>query len=85
MKNIKFNLLLLITSTNLIAGTLNTFTLPERNACDGMYYNDIQASFPAVDFATLDRLYIPAQHYKFINIGNLPLRSAANPLVISQP
>jgi len=65
------------------AGSLNTFTLPDRALCEGFYYPDIQDSFPAVDFTTLDRLYIPAQHYKFMRIGNLPLRSTSRPLIIT--
>jgi hypothetical protein len=48
-----------------------------------LYLKDIQATYPAVDWNTLDRLYISAGHYKFIKIGNLPLRTASRPLVIS--
>ncbi len=65
------------------AGGLNTFTLPSKNNCEGSYYIDIQASFPQVDFGTLDRLYIPAGHYRFYRIGNLPQRNANNPLIIT--
>jgi len=64
-----------------------TFTLPATLAgkitADSIYLSDIQATFPNVDWAHLDRLYIPAGHYKFISIGNLPVRSASRKLVIS--
>ena len=59
-----------------------TFTLP---ATDGtsIYYDDVKAAFPDVDFTTLSRLYIPAGHYKSVSLGNLPDRDAASPLVIT--
>jgi len=60
-----------------------TFMLPGPAGDGGMYYPDLQASFPAVDWANLDRLYIPAGHYKFIRLGNLPNRSMGDPLVIT--
>lgn len=64
-----------------------TFTLPASLAgkitADSIYLSDIQASFPGVDWAHLDRLYIRAGHYKFISIGNLPVRSASRKLVIT--
>lgn len=65
------------------AGALQTFTLPVTNPANGAYYPDIQSSFPAVDWTTLDRLYLPAGHYKFLRIGNLPQRSAERPLIIT--
>lgn len=58
----------------------NTFTLPTGAS---IYYTDIQASFPEVDWTTLDRLYIPAAEYSQILIGNLPERSSDRPLVIT--
>jgi hypothetical protein len=62
-------------------GTPRTsFTLP---AAEELYYPDVQASFPEVDWATLDRLYIAAGKYKHLNIGNLPERSADRPLIIT--
>lgn len=61
----------------------STFTLPGSAGHGGMFYPDVQASFPAVDWANLDRLYIPAAHYKFIQLGNLPNRSMSNPLIIT--
>lgn len=61
----------------------NTFTIPAVEDGAGLYITDIQASFPEVDWQTLDRLYIPAGHYKFIRIGNLPEREASRPLVIT--
>jgi hypothetical protein len=65
----------------------STFTLPATLAgkitADSIYLADVQATFPQVDWATLDRLYIPAGHYRFIHIGNLPVRSAGRRLVIT--
>jgi len=58
----------------------NTFTLPTESST---YYPDIQAAFPDVDWQTLDRLYIPAGSYPSLNLGNLPDRDAARPLVIT--
>jgi hypothetical protein len=58
-----------------------TFTLPIEG--DGIYYPDVQASFPEVAWATIDRLYIPAGSYLQIQIGNLPDRDPADPLVIT--
>lgn len=59
-----------------------TFTLP---AVDGeaIYYPDLPASFPEVDFSTLSRLYIPAGRYKALNLGNLPMREPGAPLIIT--
>lgn len=65
------------------ASALNTFTLPLPSAGEGMYYSNVQASFPNVDWAHLDRLYIPAGHYKFIYLHGLPQRDPASPLVIT--
>lgn len=61
---------------------LNTFTLPYP-ANGKLYLPNIQQTYPAVDWSTLDRLYLSAGHYAFINIGNLPARSPARPLVIT--
>jgi hypothetical protein len=61
----------------------STFTLPAGNGPGGLYYPDVQGSFPMVDWAKLDRLYVPAGKYKFLNIGNLPDRDPAHPLVIT--
>ncbi|APR74783.1 carbohydrate binding domain protein [Minicystis rosea] len=58
-----------------------TLTLP--GGTPGIYYNDIQASFPEVDWQKLDRLYIPAGKYKYMTLGNLPHRDASHPLVIT--
>ncbi|MAB78613.1 MAG: carbohydrate-binding protein [Planctomycetes bacterium] len=49
----------------------------------GTYLVDIQASYPAVDWNTLDRLYLEGGEYKFIRIGNLPVRSPDRPLIIT--
>ena len=71
-------------STNGLWGIpTTTFTLPGPGGDGGLYVPDIQASYPGVDWANLDRLYIPAGHYKFIRIGNLPDRSPSDPLIIS--
>ncbi len=79
----KMRLLLLMVPVWVVAGELSTLTLPTRPACEGLYYNDIQASFPLVDFSNLDRIYIPAGHYKFIRLGNLPDKTVSNPLIIT--
>lgn len=57
--------------------------LPSKEAGEGVYYKDIQASFPDVDWQKVDRLYIPAGSYKFIYLGNLPEREAHDPLIIT--
>jgi hypothetical protein len=44
---------------------------------------DVQTKFPEVPWATLDRLYIPAGKYRSIQLGNLPERDPAKPLVIT--
>ena len=65
----------------------NTFTLPVPTAANGdlpvLYHPDLAKDFPEVDFATLDRLYVPAGEYKTILLGKLPERSAERPLVIT--
>jgi hypothetical protein len=58
-----------------------TFALPSGQ--QAISYSDIQASFPNVDWANLDRLYLPAGQYTSILIGNLPTRTADHPLVIT--
>src|SRR5262249_53424313 len=58
-----------------------TFTLPVVNG--GIYYLDVQKSFPQVDWASVTRLYVPAGKYKEFYLGNLPKRDAAHPLVIT--
>lgn len=60
-----------------------TFTLPEPEQGDGLYVPDVQDRYPDVDWSTLERLYIPAGHYKFLRLGNLPERDPADPLVIT--
>lgn len=65
----------------------STFTLPLPSAAAGelpaLYHPDLAKDFPDVDFATLDRLYIPAGEYKTILLGKLPERDAERPLVIT--
>lgn len=58
-----------------------TFTLPSGKA--SIDYDDIQKSFPDVDWANLDRLYIPAGSYKSLYLHGLPTRKADRPLVIT--
>jgi hypothetical protein len=64
-----------------------TFTLPVPAAAAGkmpeLYYPDLAQKFPDVAWSTLDRLYIPAGKYRTIQLGGLPKRSAARPLVIT--
>ncbi|MEZ4404441.1 MAG: right-handed parallel beta-helix repeat-containing protein [Kofleriaceae bacterium] len=59
-----------------------TFTLPATGRGD-LAYGDVQAAFPEVDWATLDRLYLPAGTYTTIRLENLPVRTADRPLVIT--
>lgn len=65
----------------------STFTLPIPVAAAGelpaLYHPDLAKDFPEVDFAALDRLYIPAGKYKTILLGKLPEREAERPLVIT--
>lgn len=64
-----------------------TFTLPAslpgKITDTTIYLADIQATFPEVDWAHLDRLYLRPGHFKFIYIGNLPQRSPDHRLVIT--
>ena len=60
----------------------DSFELPVKNAKEGLYIKDIQAQFPKVSWKTLDRLYIPAGHYKFIHLGNLPTRDPQSPPLV---
>jgi hypothetical protein len=60
----------------------HTFMLPPSSAT-GFSYDDVQAAFPDVDWMTLDRLYVPAGQWTNILVGNLPTRTAARPLVIT--
>lgn len=59
----------------------SSFTLPAGG--ESITYADVQAAFPEVDWKGIDRLYVPAGHYKQLNLGNLPDRDAAHPLVIT--
>ncbi len=52
-----------------------TLTIPAPALGQGLYLIDIQASYPAVDWNTLDRIYLEGGEYKFLRIGNLPARS----------
>ncbi len=56
---------------------LETFVLSST------YHQDVQASYPDVNWQTLDRLYIPAGRYSSFWLGNLPIREADRPLVIT--
>jgi len=55
----------------------NTFVL------DKVFHFDLQASYPQVNWQTLDRLYIPAGEHSAIWLGNLPVRSPERPLIIT--
>jgi hypothetical protein len=60
---------------------MNTLTLSGSGG--GIYFPDIQASFPEVDWQTLDRLYIAADNYYAVKLGNLPHRTSDRPLIIT--
>lgn len=64
-------------------GDLETFTLPAPSPGDGIYYGNIQAALPGVNWSTLDRLYVPAGHWAALLLGNLPSRDPSRPLVIT--
>ncbi|MEO1366133.1 MAG: right-handed parallel beta-helix repeat-containing protein, partial [Acidobacteriota bacterium] len=64
-------------------GGLETFTLPAPSPGGGLYFGDLQSTFPDVDWDTLDRLYLPAGHWSALLLGNLPTRTADRPLVIT--
>ncbi len=57
--------------------------LPPPNNQNAMHIPDVQASYPDVNWNTLDRLYIQAGQYAFIRLGNLPIRSPDDPLIIT--
>jgi hypothetical protein len=61
---------------------VDTFTLPVVDG-EAIVLPDVQESFPDVDWAGVDRLYIPAGQYLALQLGNLPERSADDPLVIT--
>jgi hypothetical protein len=48
-----------------------------------IYLDDVQAAFPDADWATVDRLTIPAGHWRSLYLGNLPQRTREDPLVIT--
>ena len=64
-------------------GTFESFTLPTPAPGGSISYADVQASFPGVNWATLERLYIPAGHWRSIRLSNLPVRTPDHPLVIT--
>ena len=68
---------------NVWGAAQQTFSLPKPPQGQGLYVPDLQQSFPEVDWASLDRLYLPAGHYPFIRLGNLPRRDPERPLVIT--
>jgi len=61
---------------------INTFTLPVQGQ-SRIYEGDLQSDYPEVDWSTLDRLYIPAGTYTFIQLKGLPDREAHRPLIIT--
>lgn len=48
-----------------------------------VYVADVQAAFPDVDWQAVDRLTLPAGHWRSLYLGNLPQRSKDDPLVIT--
>ncbi len=64
-----------------------SFTLPVPTSSGGqlptLSFPNLTEKFPDVDFGTLDRLYIPAGHYRTIQLGGLPERRPERPLVIT--
>jgi hypothetical protein len=63
---------------------LTTFTLPVPDGdAPALYHPDLVGDFPEVDFATLDRLYLPAGEYRTVLLGGLPERDPERPLVIT--
>jgi len=60
-----------------------TLTVPAPAFGQGLYLIDIQASYPSVDWQTLDRLYLEGGEYKFLRLGNLPVRTPERPLIIT--
>ena len=59
-----------------------SFTLPAVEG-QAIAYADVQAAFPEVDWSDVDRLYIPGGSYLQLQLGNLPERTADDPLVIT--
>ncbi|OAS15259.1 Ig-like domain-containing protein [Paenibacillus oryzisoli] len=69
-------------SSEIAISQYSQLILPVQGATS-IYYIDVQASFPNVNWQTLERLYIPAGNYQYMKLGNLPQRTASNPLIIS--
>ncbi|MDZ7789874.1 MAG: hypothetical protein U5L08_05140 [Xanthomonadales bacterium] len=65
------------------AGALEVFEIPDADPPNGLYRPDIQASYPQVNWQTLDVLCLPAGQFKFIRIGNLPDRTPQDRLTIT--
>jgi len=74
---------LLLCAPGAHAATLNVFELPDTNPSAGLYRPNIQSAYPHVDWQTLDVLCLPAGHYKFVLIQNLPDRKEETPLTIT--
>ncbi len=62
---------------------VSVFKLPDVNPSEGLWRPDIQAHYSSVDWQTLDVLCLPAGHYKFILLQNLPDRDRDRPLMIT--
>src|SRR5207237_364264 len=60
-----------------------TFTLPPADASGNVYFPDVPATFPTIDWAHLERLYIRGCRYTTIELGSLPARTMDHPLVIT--
>lgn len=52
-----------------------TFVLPKSGT--GFSYTDVQAAFPQVDWANLDRLYIPAGQYTNVKVHDVYIHDTA--------
>lgn len=59
-----------------------SFILPVQGQ-ESIYEGNLQEDYPDVNWMTLDRLYIPAGTYRFMQLKNLPRRSADRPLIIT--
>jgi hypothetical protein len=73
---------LLVPVQSAVANHNTSLILPVQGLSQ-INYGNIQNSFPNVDWNTIDRIYVPAGQYIYMRIGNLPDRSANDPLIIT--
>jgi len=83
LRSLITSLSILSWSASLLAADLDVFEIPSVNPSAGLYLPNIQSAYPEVDWQTLDVLCLPAGHYKFILIQNLPDRTAERPLTMT--